>query len=121
MKPVVFIVLLMLAVISSCKEKQTFDSSSDSLAATACGGSNPVETLPWLKSLTTELRKSEFCQRIVRATYKGQTVFISSICSPNVNSIDVLYDCSGKQLNLSADDYRNLTFTGEVEEVWRKD
>lgn len=117
-----FVILFFLAlfgIINSCEKPSNSDSNS--LTNEVCGGSSPVENLAWLKKLTTELENSPFCHNISRAGYKGQTVYILANCSPNVSSVLTLYDCLGKEVKLSADDYQNLTFTGNVEQIWRNE
>ncbi len=76
--------LVLFGSINACEE--------DASDVSVCGGNNPVENLTWLKKRTVELEKSEFCHNISRANYKGQVVFIEANCSPNVASIDLLYE-----------------------------
>lgn len=110
MRKIWIIVILVAAVFGTACQK-----SSSPL----CGGNDPEKTLIWLKQMTDTLGTSTFCYAISRATYKNQTVFILTTCDPFVDSIPFLYDCEGNKLHLTAEDYRNLKFNGEIEPIWR--
>jgi hypothetical protein len=96
-----------------------FSSGCQKSSSPLCGGEDPEKTLPWLKEMTDTLNTSSFCYAISRATYKNQTAFILTTCDPYVDSLPLLYDCDGNKLNLTADDYRELKFTGVIEPIWR--
>ncbi len=108
-KVFVIIFIFVAGIQTSCKE------SINEL----CGGKEPDKSLPWLKTKIEELNSSPFCYSISRSIYKNQTVFIQSNCDPNVNSIPSIYDCEGKQLELSVADYQSLNFTGTIEFIWK--
>jgi hypothetical protein len=107
----IWIILIVLAsgLVLSCEK-----SSSE-----LCGGDAPEKTLPWLKQMTDSLSTSPYCFAISRAVYKKQTVFISMTCDPLLDGVPFLYNCEGQKLNLSADDYRELKFTGPMEPIWK--
>lgn len=84
-----------------------------------CGGNDPKTNLPWLEQEISRLNSRNQCYNISRSTYEKQTVFIISNCEPNVNNVPILYDCEGKILYLSAEDYQNLKFTGLIELIWK--
>jgi hypothetical protein len=84
-----------------------------------CGGDRPEQSLTWLKSKIDVLASAPDCTSISRSTYKSQTVFIVANCEPNVNSIPALFDCDGKQLTLTTEEYQNLNFTGSIELIWK--
>ena len=93
--------------------------SCEKSGGTLCGGIDPVANMPWLKQKISQLSTSAQCQSISRSTYKSQTVFILSNCDPLANSIPLLYDCQGIQLNLTQADYQELKFTGNIELIWK--
>lgn len=84
-----------------------------------CGGTDPARDLIWLKQEIKRVSTLNLCTSISRSTYKEQTVFIFSNCSPNVNSIPLLYSCKGNKLNLLPGDYQELKFTGDIELIWK--
>jgi len=84
-----------------------------------CGGNDPINNLPWLEQEIARLSSLNQCYNISRSTYEKQTVFIISNCEPYINSVPLLYNCSGNVLNLSAADYQNLKFTGTIELIWK--
>jgi len=110
MKSVIIFALLLLTGLNSACDKSY---------SQLCGGDEPDKSLPWLKDEIQRLNSSAFCNSISRSTYKNQTVFIFSNCDPNVDSKPLLYNCEGNQLNLSTEDYQNLSFTGNIELIWR--
>lgn len=93
--------------------------SCEKSGGTLCGGIDPAANLPWLKQKISQLSTSAQCQSISRSTYKSQTVFILANCDPLANTIPLLYDCEGIQLNLTQADYQELKFTGNIELIWR--
>lgn len=105
----VAIILLFTGIYSAC-EKSTSE---------LCGGDQPDKNLPWLKNEIETLSSSPFCNSISRSTYRNQTVFIFSICEPNVDSIPQLYTCDGKKLDLTTKDYQDLSFTGPIDLIWK--
>lgn len=110
MKPlIIFVFVLFMGLTSAC----------DKADSQLCGGEDPEKSLPWLKSEIQRLSSSDFCNSISRSTYKNQTVFILSNCDPHVDSKPLLYNCEGNQLDLSAEDYQNLNFTGNIELIWK--
>lgn len=110
MKPFVIVALLLLTGLNSACDKSY---------SQLCGGDDPDKTLPWLKAEIQRLSSLASCNTISRSTFKNQTVFILSNCDPNVDSMPLLYDCEGNQLDLSAEDYQNLNFTGDIELIWK--
>lgn len=113
------ILLVITALHSSCEKSSSSSLDSAQFSMAGCGGDQPAKTLPWLKSEIERLSSSAFCHSISRSTYKNQTVFIVSNCEPNVDSVPILYTCDGRQLNLTMEEYRNLSFTGPIELVWK--
>ena len=97
----------------------TFLGGCEKLGSQLCGGSDPVNELPWLKQEINRLSASPNCNSISRSTYKEQTVYIFTNCEPNVNSIPFLYNCDGVKLELTPSDYQALNFTGSIELVWK--
>ena len=105
----VAIILLFTGIYSACEKS----------ASELCGGDEPDKNLPWLKNEIERLNTTPFCNSISRSTYKNQTVFIFSICEPNVDSIPQLYTCDGKKLDLTPKDYQDLNFTGSIDLIWK--
>lgn len=83
----------------------------------ACGGHDPIAALPWLKIVAEELDKSPYCSTVTRGFYNKQSIFISAICEPNINSTPLFYDCEGNLLNL---DPLEVVLEGDVELIWKK-
>lgn len=83
-----------------------------------CGGHDPVNTLPWLKTLIDELDKSQYCYSITRGYYEDKSIFIAATCEPFINSVPAFYDCEGDQLNLNPSE---VVLTGDVELIWTSD
>jgi hypothetical protein len=106
---VVVVLLIALFSLPGCEKQDT----------QRCGGMDPANELPWLKNEITRLSSLSICSSISRSTYKEQTVFIFSNCTPNVNSIPFLYGCDGNKLDLSPGDYQELKFTGNIELIWK--
>jgi len=88
-------------------------------AADLCGGERPERTLTWLKDKIDGLSSATECNSISRTTYKNQTVFVIANCDANVNSIPALFNCEGKHLTLTSEEYENLNFTGPIELIWK--
>ena len=103
------IILLFTGIYSACEKS----------ASELCGGDEPDKNLPWLKNEIERLNTTPFCHSISRSTYKNQTVFIFSICEPNVDSIPQLYTCDGKKLDLTPKEYQDLNFTGPIDLIWK--
>jgi hypothetical protein len=64
-----------------------------------CYTTNPIEELPWLKQVVTELEDSGELAvyfYVVEATYQGQTVFIVENCCPQCGTTIPLYNCQGE-------------------------
>lgn len=82
----IFISLLFFTILS-CDNEETI-----------CGVTNPIEDLPWLKSMTQDIEASDFGQYtyIQQAHYFGQTVFIVNNCCPFCLSIVPVYNCEGE-------------------------
>jgi hypothetical protein len=106
---ILIVLFIFLGINSSCKKS----------GSALCGGDHPDKTLPWLKAKIETLSASQFCNSISRSTYKNQTVFIQANCSPNVDSINLFFDCDGTMLKLTAEEYQNLILTGPTELIWR--
>ncbi|CAN0602578.1 unnamed protein product [Ectocarpus sp. 12 AP-2014] len=79
-------------------------------AITACGTENPIEDLPWLKTLVNELKEeqSEVAEFffIEIAEYKGETIFISNNCCPICSTVIPIYDCNGDFLGFLNDEIK---------------
>lgn len=100
MRKSIYLVLFCVLVGFSCDEKDD--------PTTACGVSDPVENLAWLKQLAEEASSgglSEYAY-ITQAKYKGKRVFYLGSCCPNCNWALILYDCEGNALDdeISFDD-----------------
>ena len=108
-KIIVIIFLISITGLTGCEKS----------ASQLCGGDDPATNLSWLKLEIIRLSALKTCNSISRSTYKEQTVFIFSNCTSNATSIPFLYDCDGKQLNLSPRDYQELKFTGDIELIWK--
>lgn len=115
---IVLLIILILTLHSSC-EKSPESSLSQLSSMSGCGGTQPDKSLPWLKNEIEKLSASPNCYSIARSTYKKETVFIISNCDPSASSVPLLYTCEGRKLNLTAEEYQNLNFTGNIELIWK--
>jgi hypothetical protein len=109
MKLIRILLFLLIASNLSCQKSSSL----------LCGGDDPDKTLPWLKNKIEALNASPYCFSVSRSTYKNETVFILASCDPLLDSIPLLFDCDGKQLNLTTAEYQNLNFTGPIELIWK--
>lgn len=111
-KQLILLSLLALAIFSCDKE--------DEEPATACGVSDPIENLQWLKQMKEEaaaLGESSQYSYIMQAVYEGETVFYNGFCCPHCNWILTLYDCSG---NAIEKDY-SISDVEKITVLWRPD
>ncbi|WP_425638053.1 hypothetical protein ACPUEN_01405 [Algoriphagus yeomjeoni] len=86
----IFLCCLLISV--SCTENED--------PAMACGVSDPIENLPWLKQMAENASSgglSEFAY-IAKAKYKGKRVFYLGSCCPNCSWALILYDCERNTL-----------------------
>ncbi|QMU31000.1 hypothetical protein [Adhaeribacter radiodurans] len=93
--------LLLAGVISlmafSCEKEEPECGTS------ACGVTEPLQNLPWLKAEVESLEKnssdiSEYLY-IVQANYKGETVFFTGTCCPYCNTAPpTVFNCKGQEL-----------------------
>lgn len=95
----------------------TFACSVDEGPAMACGVSDPIENLPWLKQMSENASSgglSEFAY-IANAKYEGKRVFYLGSCCPNCSWALILYDCEGNALTdeIGFDDLENQKI------IWR--
>lgn len=76
----------------------TILSCGDEESNSICGVANPIEDLPWLKSMIQDIEASDFGQYtyIQQAYYFGQPVFIVNNCCPFCLSIVPVYNCEGE-------------------------
>ncbi|MEB2775026.1 hypothetical protein SYJ56_06895 [Algoriphagus sp. D3-2-R+10] len=76
--------------------------------ATACGVSDPIENIAWLKQLAEESATGGLAEfsYIAQAKYKGKRVFYWGSCCPNCSWALVLRNCDGNRINdeISFDD-----------------
>lgn len=93
MKRQLILLSLLAMTIFSCDKKEDEP-------AFACGVSDPVANLPWLKQMSEEAALDESTQYsyIAQATYDDETVFYNGYCCPNCNWLLTLYDCSGNTI-----------------------
>lgn len=80
-----------------------FSCEKDFLADNTCDVSNPLEELPWLKNIITDLEQSSSYADftlISMARYQGETVFLESNCNPAANSITPVINCSGDRIGI---------------------
>ncbi len=100
MKRSIYPILFCLILNFACLEKDE--------PTTACGVTDPVENLPWLKQLAANAASgglSEYAY-ITQAKYKGKRLFYLGICCPACSWALILYDCEGNRINeeISFDD-----------------
>ncbi|WP_339925969.1 hypothetical protein [uncultured Cyclobacterium sp.] len=89
MKKLFYPFIFSLLILFSCNETDNPD--------TICGVTDPLNDLPWLKTLQQGLASEEMSEYnyIGQASYEGETVFYLASCCPNCNWQLVSYDCSG--------------------------
>ncbi|WP_339703233.1 hypothetical protein [Algoriphagus aquimarinus] len=109
MKKSIYPILFFLLIGFACEEKDD--------PATACGVSDPIENLPWLKQLAESASTgglSEYAY-ITQAKYKGKRVFYQGSCCPNCSWALILLDCEGNRINeeISFDDLE------DSEVIWK--
>jgi hypothetical protein len=73
-------------------------STSDKVSTSYCGTSNPLEDLPWLKKIKTEMQMSERATggQIIRYSYKGNDVFWIDPCHGCADDLISVYNCDGE-------------------------
>ncbi|SFB26325.1 hypothetical protein [Algoriphagus aquimarinus] len=109
MKNSIYLILFFLIIGFACEEKED--------PATACGVSDPIENLPWLKQWVSEstTSDSEGYSYIKQAIFKNETVFFWGSCCPNCDWGLVLRDCSGIEIE---GDY-NFENLKDQKVIWR--
>lgn len=67
---------------------------------TTCFKSKPLEELNWLKEMKSVLsqNKDNTQKKIVQYTYNNDTVFVVNTCVDCIDSVDKIYNCSGKMI-----------------------
>lgn len=93
MKKSICPILLFIIIGFACQEKDD--------PATACGVSDPIENIAWLKQLAESASTgglSEYAY-ITQAKYKGKRVFYQGSCCPNCSWALILFDCEGNRIN----------------------
>lgn len=84
------------------------DDDNDVLTIPACGVDNPIEDLPWLRSLVDEIKENESDVApfffIEIAEYNGETIFISNNCCPICGTVVPVYNCEGEFLSFLNDE-----------------
>ena len=93
MKKSIYSILFCLVFSFACDENND--------PATACGVSDPVENLPWLKQLAEDSANQGMAESsyIMQAKYKRQIVFFLGNCSPNAAWALIVRDCKGDVLS----------------------
>lgn len=90
----------------------------------ACGVDNPIEDLPWLRSLADEINQNESDVApfffIEMAEYEGETIFISNNCCPICSTIVPVYNCEGEFLSFLNDKIK-LTDTRNLGVIFKRD
>jgi hypothetical protein len=96
--------LLVFSLLIVCLGCDLTEASLDSERLPAeCGGNNPVENLPWLKAEIEAYRTPSMLYDVFvyTATYRGITVFFTSICCPACNvSPPIVRNCQGESLGM---------------------
>lgn len=89
MKKIFLSAFFIIAFMFSCDE--------DKKTIPACDVDNPLEELPWLKTMTGSMTQCAIEVSIFQATYSESTVFYSQITDPAANSVFqiTLWDCNG--------------------------
>ncbi|WP_439489849.1 hypothetical protein [Algoriphagus sp.] len=92
MKKALYPILFCLVLSFACKDNED--------PATACGVSDPVENIPWLKQLAEESATGGLAEfsYIAQAKYRGKRVFYWGSCCPNCSWALILLDCSGDRV-----------------------
>ncbi|WP_057939741.1 hypothetical protein [Algoriphagus resistens] len=112
MKKLFYPLLFCLLFSFACDEKED--------PATACGVSDPIENIPWLKQWAEESAKESMAEfsYIAQAKYKGKRVFYWGSCCPNCSWALVLRDCEGDRINdeISFDDLEDTQIIWDPED-----
>ena len=118
MKKTAFILLLSLLTFS-CNDE-------DSNTTSACGVDNPVQDLTWLKN-EIEKRESDQIEEtidwqyhyIMQTTLDKQDIFIYGNCDPLLNSVDVVYNCSGENIGFIGDEEFPTDLRSKANIIWK--
>jgi hypothetical protein len=93
---------LLLAFLFSCQSNELSNPENESISA--CGVSNPLEELDWLKEWLqkTEVTPENPCAlwNITQGNYQGQTVYIIGVGGPLCDTCagNAVYNCKGEQV-----------------------
>lgn len=95
MKKIILLICFCLTV--CCNSDDT-----DSPIIPACGTNNPIEDLPWLKTLANQLQEdqndlAEFFF-IEIAEFNGETIFLYANCCAVCNTVVPIYNCEGESI-----------------------
>ncbi len=80
---------LLCVLLSNCNNKSEAQSN--------CSSNNPLESLPWLKQITSDFKQVKAApqQDIYQYTYNNNTVFLVNDCNNCSDKLSVVYNCSG--------------------------
>ena len=111
MKKALYPILFCLVLSFSCKDNED--------PATACGVSDPVENIPWIKQWAEESAKGGLAEfsYIAQAKYKGKRVLYWGSCCPMCLWALILRDCSGDRIegDYTFDDLEDVKVIWEPE------
>ncbi|MGI4728800.1 MAG: hypothetical protein ACRYGB_09530 [Janthinobacterium lividum] len=72
--------------------------------ANLCGGNDPINNLPWLKTMIDILQKYKSSYPIIyRFNYKNTTLFCEGSTCTNCSWSPGFYDCNGNELKTNQD------------------
>lgn len=114
MKKLLFAMLL-LCLFCTCKKDPY---------ANLCGGSNPIQNLPWLKAKIDTLQKFSSSNPIIyRFSYQNATYFCQGSTCTNCSWSPEFYDCDGNKLKPAqeqSDKFMSAVFLNK-EVIWKTD
>jgi hypothetical protein len=90
-KHLILLVSVMMLSLLSCK-------TADKDQSSYCGSANPLEDIPWLKKIKTEMEMSERAAggQIIGYSYKGDNVFWIDRCYGCADDLIDVYNCQGE-------------------------
>lgn len=94
MKKIILLFALGLILLSCNKDNE--------YPVAACGVSNPVNELPWIKARIAEMETSSLRELfyVAQSELNGQTLFIFGNCCAQCNSVMPVYNYAGEELGL---------------------
>lgn len=89
-----------------------------------CGGSDPINNLPWLKAKVNTLETSGGHYMIKRGIFQSKTSFFMVNRCTNCNSVNQTFDCNGNDLKLTSEQYQFIYFSensafSQAETIWK--